>query len=123
MPKRPEPWIERTIREAADAGEFDDLPGAGKPIPDIDHPYDAAWWVRRWFEKNRDLDRQVEVAAEVQRRLPSVMAQESEADVRDGLEELNAFIAQSPGNAEQLPIDEMLDGWRDRRGKQRGRRV
>lgn len=52
----PEPWIERKIREAAEAGEFDDLEGSGKPIPDIDVPYDPAWWARRWVERDRRLD-------------------------------------------------------------------
>jgi hypothetical protein len=35
------------IRTAIEAGEFDDLPGLGKPSPLIDEPYDPLWWVRR----------------------------------------------------------------------------
>ena len=33
-------WVERQIREATARGEFDNLPGAGKPIEDLDpvHP-------------------------------------------------------------------------------------
>jgi Domain of unknown function (DUF1992) len=31
---------ENRIREAMENGEFDDLPGLGKPIPGIDEPYD-----------------------------------------------------------------------------------
>lgn len=38
---------ENKIRAAIEAGEFDDLPGFGKPSPLIDEPYDAFWWVRR----------------------------------------------------------------------------
>ena len=41
-----ESWIDRQIREAEDRGEFDDLPGAGKPIPDLDKPFDEMWWVK-----------------------------------------------------------------------------
>lgn len=44
---------ENRIREAMEAGAFDDLPGAGKPIPDIDEPYDELWWVRKWVERER----------------------------------------------------------------------
>ncbi len=42
-----ESWIDRQIREATERGEFDDLPGAGKPIPDLDKPHDEMWWVKR----------------------------------------------------------------------------
>ena len=35
------------IRAAIEAGEFDNLPGFGKPSPLIDEPYDPLWWVRR----------------------------------------------------------------------------
>ena len=41
-----ETWIDRQVREAMDRGEFDDLPGAGKPIPGIDRPHDDMWWVK-----------------------------------------------------------------------------
>jgi len=41
-----ESWIDRQIREAEERGEFGDLPGAGKPIPDLDKPFDEMWWVR-----------------------------------------------------------------------------
>jgi DnaJ homologue, subfamily C, member 28, conserved domain len=41
-----ERWIDRQIREATERGEFDDLPGAGKPIPDLDKPFDKMWWVK-----------------------------------------------------------------------------
>jgi hypothetical protein len=42
-----ESWVERQIREAAEAGKLDDLPGRGKPIPGLDRPYDELWWIRQ----------------------------------------------------------------------------
>lgn len=42
-----ESWIEREIREAQERGVFDDLPGAGKPLPGLDEPHDPLWWVKR----------------------------------------------------------------------------
>ena len=42
-----ETWVERQLREAAERGAFDDLPGAGKPIPDLDKPHDELWWVKQ----------------------------------------------------------------------------
>jgi Domain of unknown function (DUF1992) len=44
---------ERLIRDAIEAGKFDDLPGAGKPIPGAGVPDDALWWVRDWLKRNR----------------------------------------------------------------------
>lgn len=48
-----ETWVERKTREAVEAGEFDDPAGAGEPIPDLDRPYDPAWWARKWMERDR----------------------------------------------------------------------
>jgi DnaJ family protein C protein 28 len=38
-----ETLIERQIREAAEAGMFDDLPGKGKPLRNDDNPYAGDW--------------------------------------------------------------------------------
>ena len=38
---------EDKIRSAIEAGEFDHLPGSGKPLAVIDEPYDENWWIRR----------------------------------------------------------------------------
>jgi hypothetical protein len=51
MEPRHETYAERRIREAIEAGEFDDLPGAGEPIADVDGSYDPTWWVRKWVER------------------------------------------------------------------------
>ena len=45
------PYVERKIREATARGEFDDLPGAGEPIADLDD--DPLWWVKRWVRRER----------------------------------------------------------------------
>jgi len=39
------------IRAAIEAGEFDKLPGFGKPIASIDDPYDPYWWVRQMLRR------------------------------------------------------------------------
>jgi Domain of unknown function (DUF1992) len=42
-----ESWIDRQVREAEERGEFDDLPGAGRPIPGLDKPFDELWEANR----------------------------------------------------------------------------
>lgn len=46
-------WVELQIERAMRDGEFDDLPGAGKPIPGIDQPHDPDWWLKRLIERER----------------------------------------------------------------------
>lgn len=41
-----ESHVDRQIREAQERGEFDNLPGAGKPLPDHGELYDEEWWVK-----------------------------------------------------------------------------
>ncbi|MGH3668189.1 MAG: DnaJ family domain-containing protein [Acidimicrobiia bacterium] len=41
------------MREAIEAGEFDELPGAGKPLPGAGVPDDDLWWVREWLNRNQ----------------------------------------------------------------------
>jgi hypothetical protein len=42
---------ERRIREAMERGEFDDLEGLGRPIADLDQPYDELWWVKKLCQR------------------------------------------------------------------------
>jgi DnaJ-like protein len=42
---------ENRIREAIGEGKFDDLPGFGQPIADIDDPYDPDWWIKKWIRR------------------------------------------------------------------------
>jgi hypothetical protein len=66
-----ESLAERRIREAIERGELDNLPGAGKPIPDLDEPQDELSWLRRWMKREGvDLSRELaELSAEQRTRL------------------------------------------------------
>jgi hypothetical protein len=82
-----------------DRGEFDRLAGAGLPIPDLDAPYDPAWWARRWVERNRLIDRALELAqlagrVRIRMRVPHLAntAQASLAAVEKELAEINALL-------------------------------
>ena len=55
-PKKPRPkdwqsYAEALIRAAQEEGEFDNLPGFGQPIPNIDEPHDENWWVREKLKR------------------------------------------------------------------------
>jgi hypothetical protein len=46
-----ESWVDRQIREATERGEFENLPGAGKPLRGEGKPYDEMWWVKEKMER------------------------------------------------------------------------
>lgn len=43
--------VEKRVQAAMERGEFEGLPGLGRPIPDLDAPYDEHWWVRKWMQR------------------------------------------------------------------------
>ena len=46
-------WVDMQVQQAIRRGEFDNLPGAGKPIVGIDRPHDPDWWLKRLIERER----------------------------------------------------------------------
>ena len=46
-------WVDQQIRVAMAKGEFDDLPGAGKPIKDLGTHHDPDWWLKQLVEREQ----------------------------------------------------------------------
>jgi hypothetical protein len=121
-----EGWVERQIREAQESGEFDNLPGAGKPIPGIDRPYDENWWVKQKLaiEGAGFLPPALALRKEVHDVLAGLAQELSEATVRERLEALNARISQVNRTSVSGPatsvspfdVDRMVRRWRASRG-------
>ncbi|WCN78597.1 J-domain-containing protein [Micromonospora sp. LH3U1] len=89
--------VEAQIRGAVQRGEFDDLPGMGKPIPGRGAPYDESWWIKSFLEREAlpsdlllptplQLRRRIEQVPDEVRDLPT------EQSVRDFVGQLNAQI-------------------------------
>lgn len=96
MPRIPpgvrfESWVDEQIREAQEKGLFDDLPGAGKPLPGLDEPYDPMWWVKRKLadEKLSFLPDALQVRVDLEKALQA----RSESELRERLADLNLRIA------------------------------
>jgi hypothetical protein len=45
-------WVDMQIRQAMERGDFDDLPGAGKPLRLPDR-HDPDWWVKQLIEREK----------------------------------------------------------------------
>jgi Domain of unknown function (DUF1992) len=115
-------WVEQRIREAQERGEFDNLPGAGKPIPDLDQPYDELWWIRRKLheEKLSYLPPTLALRKEAEDALAAVSRARSEREVRRVLERINRKIRDGnskaasgpPLNLAPIDVERVVDTWR-----------
>lgn len=78
--------VEAQIRSAQERGEFDNLPGAGKPIPGRGLPYDESWWIKGFLEREQ---------------LPSDLLLPTPLQLRRRVERL-------PGEVRDLPTEESV---------------
>jgi hypothetical protein len=46
-------WVDMQVRRAMERGDFDDLPGAGKPIKGLGSTHDPDWWVKSLVEREK----------------------------------------------------------------------
>ena len=92
-----ESWIDRQIREAIERGEFDNLPGAGKPLPGLDRR-DDDWWIKAKLERENVrglLPPSLALRREVQDIDDTVADLTEEQDVRAVAEDLNTRVLDS----------------------------
>ena len=46
-------YVETALQQAIRRGEFDNLPGAGKPLQGLTDRHDPDWWIRQKIERER----------------------------------------------------------------------
>ena len=122
-----ETWVDRQIREAQERGEFDHLPGAGKPLGDLGDPNDADWWVRGYIKREKlDVSGALPTPLALRKEasdFPESLADvRTEADVREILEDFNRRVKvdrlrPAVGNlppliARTVDVDEVVEQWR-----------
>ena len=124
---RYETVVERQIREAQERGEFDDLPGKGKPLPGLDGKFDENWWIRGFLRReglpgDALLPTSVQLRKEIDRLPGTVRAMRDERLVRDAVAELNIRIVDHMRypSGPRVPIrrldpDEVVARWRAER--------
>ena len=120
-------WVERQIREAAERGAFDDLPGAGKPIEDLDKPYDELWWVKRKLRREHlsYLPPTIALRKEAEDALAAAAEAPSEAEARRIVEEINRKILDGnrkaasgpPLNLAPFDPEGVVRAWRERQAR------
>ncbi|WP_338051407.1 DUF1992 domain-containing protein [Pseudonocardia acidicola] len=121
---RYESAVEKQIRMAEERGDFDNLPGHGKPLPGLDGPPDDLWWVKEFLRREglsteALLPTSLQLRKEIQRLPETVRGLPSERAVRDVVAELNLRIVdwlRAPSGP-QVPIgpvkaDAVVQQWR-----------
>lgn len=107
MRTEPDPGpVERSIREAIERGEFDGLPGTGRPIPDLDREYDPDWWARRFLERAQVEDAADEVRRLIRAEVPRLKVMTDRTAAAARLAEIEALVAQVNARlpaAERIP--------------------
>lgn len=118
-------WIEQQIREAREAGLFDNLPGAGKPLASLAEGYDPLWWVKQLVQREQIsvLPPSLEMLRKVESEMAAVWPLGDEAKVRSRILALNREIAKvnarstegPPTRLGPLDVEAIVAEWRARR--------
>ena len=118
-------WVERQIREATERGEFDNLPGAGKPIADLDKPHDELWWVKQKLRREHLswLPPTIALRKEAEEALLAASRAGSEDQLRRLVADINRKILEGnrkaasgpPLNLMPFDVERVVRTWRERR--------
>lgn len=112
------------VRRAIERGEFDDLPGSGRPL-DLPDRHDPDWWLKNLVKRERfvllppSIQLRMEDAA-LDERLDAMW---SEGDVRHEIEEFNRRVLRGRYQAPAGPplvtmprdVEATVAAWADRR--------
>lgn len=122
--------VETELQQAIRRGEFDNLPGSGKPLPGLGGTHDESWWIRRKIQTEKlsglgpaALTLRVE-NAELEGRLDELGR---EADVREALEDFNHRVIEARRQLQGGPpvvtptrdVEHEVAAWRERRANRR----
>jgi hypothetical protein len=125
-----ETWIDAQIRVAREQGAFDNLPGAGKPLPNLGQEYDPLWWAKQLVQREQVsiLPPSLELLRKVEKELAAIEKLDDEATVRRRLAALNVEIAKvnatvvegPPTRLGTLDVDQVVARWRRTRSANPG---
>ncbi|WP_435770733.1 DUF1992 domain-containing protein [Nocardioides sp. SYSU DS0651] len=122
-------WVDLQVQQAMERGDFDDLPGAGKPIAGLGDQHDPDWWVKQLVERERItvLPAALQLRrddAELDDRIDELP---SEPEVRSFVEDFNARVIRARYTPVDGPplitmprdVDATVAQWQERRAARR----
>lgn len=121
--------IDQQIRAAQERGEFDDLPGFGKPLADDKMPYRPDWWLNEVVQREGAGVHVVPLPLALRKLADELTAGaeklSAERDVRGAVADYNERAAKArllpqvgrPIVLPPLDADEIVAAWRARRAR------
>jgi hypothetical protein len=123
-------WVELQLRRAMERGDFDNLPGYGKPIEGLGTEHDPDWWLKRLVEREKVtgvLPPSLQIRKD-DAELDGVLDQQpTETDVRRELEDFNERVRRAriqplggpPMITPERDVEAEVAAWRTRREERR----
>jgi hypothetical protein len=123
-------WVDLQIQQAMARGEFDDLPGTGKPLTDLGSSHDRDWWLKKLIEREQItgvLPPALQLRKDDAELDAQLDQQAAEKQVRDTVEDFNRRIVEARRQLQGGPPvitptrdpDVEVDRWRERRRARR----
>jgi hypothetical protein len=123
-------WVDQQLRVAMARGDFDDLPGAGRPIEGLGGQHDPDWWVKKLIEREQ-ITGVLPPALGLRKEdaeLDATLDRESaEKVVRDLLEDFNRRVVEArrqlmggpPVITKTRDVEAEIAAWRARRTRRK----
>ena len=123
--QRKDQWVDLQIQEAMKRGDFDDLPGAGKPIEGLGTEHDPDWWLKKLIEREKIsvLPPALQLRKDDAEFDAKLDGHTAESEVRRELEDFNARVMRARYTPVDGPplitmprdLEAEVDAWRERR--------
>ncbi|WP_305706766.1 DUF1992 domain-containing protein [Nocardioides sp.] len=125
-------WVDLQLQQAMARGDFDDLPGLGKPIEDLGAEHDPDWWVKKLVEREQ-VTGVLPPALQLRKDDAGLAARldriSTETEVRRELEDFNDRVRRAlyqplggpPLITRQRDVEAEVSAWRQRRAERRAR--
>jgi hypothetical protein len=129
-----ESWVDRQIRDGIERGDFENLPGKGKPLDGIgahgvDSHRDEDWWLKAKLRRERlsYLPPTLAIRKELEEALEAVAVASHESvarrivsDINERIRDVNRRGAEGPPSTVMpLDVDAVLAKWRTQRDRTR----
>jgi len=125
-------WVDFQVKQAMRRGDFDDLPGAGKPIRGLSGTHDPEWWVKSLIEREQltGIGPPALALRKEDAELEARIDREStEQAVRDVVEDFNRRVVEArrqllggpPVITPTRDVNHEIAAWRSRRVQRRDR--
>ena len=124
MMRKWESAVEQQIRDGIARGEFENLPGKGRPLEGLASDHDEDWWLKAKLRAERlsYLPPTIRIRKEVEEAREAMAAASKESVVRRIVDDINVRIRDinrrgaegPPSSVMMLDVEAEVDRWRAR---------